>query len=157
MPTVRSFLVTTVLLAATLPPAAGADAKLPPKEGPLEPFLGAPTLELAQVFDRDRFPNVVVATDGSVLAVWGGVGLRRSTDGGRTWGEPIAIAPGFIDTDMTRSLDEATRSALVGQIASGRLGSAADVAAAVAFLASDAAAYITGETLHVNGGMYMGQ
>ncbi len=66
------------------------------------------------------------------------------------------VAPGFIDTDMTRSLDEATRNALIAQIACARLGSVEDVAAAVAFLASDAAAYITGETLHVNGGMYMG-
>ncbi|MCC5869706.1 MAG: 3-oxoacyl-ACP reductase FabG [Gammaproteobacteria bacterium] len=65
------------------------------------------------------------------------------------------VAPGFIDTDMTRSLDDNTRSALTAQIACGRLGSVEDVAAAVVFLASDAAAYITGETLHVNGGMYM--
>lgn len=65
------------------------------------------------------------------------------------------VAPGFIDTDMTRSLDDNTRSALIAQIASGRLGSVEDVAGAVVFLASDAAAYITGETLHVNGGMYM--
>ncbi|MDE2294613.1 MAG: 3-oxoacyl-ACP reductase FabG [Gammaproteobacteria bacterium] len=65
------------------------------------------------------------------------------------------VAPGFIDTDMTRALGEAQRSALEGQIPLGRLGSADDVAAAVAFLASPAAAYVTGETLHVNGGMYM--
>ncbi len=66
-----------------------------------------------------------------------------------------AVAPGFIDTDMTRSLGEAQRAALEGQIPLGRLGSADDVAAAVAYLASPAAAYVTGETLHVNGGMYM--
>ncbi|HUX73903.1 MAG TPA: 3-oxoacyl-ACP reductase FabG [Steroidobacteraceae bacterium] len=65
------------------------------------------------------------------------------------------IAPGFIDTDMTRHLGEAQRAALTGQIPLGRLGLPADVAAAAAFLASPAAAYITGETLHVNGGMYM--
>ncbi len=65
------------------------------------------------------------------------------------------VAPGFIDTDMTRSLPEASKQALLGQIALGRLGEAADIAKAVAFLASPAAAYITGETLHVNGGMYM--
>ncbi len=65
------------------------------------------------------------------------------------------VAPGFIDTDMTRALDESQREALLAQIPGGRLGSAADVADAVAFLASDAASYITGETLHVNGGMYM--
>ena len=65
------------------------------------------------------------------------------------------VAPGFIDTDMTRSLPEESRQALLGQIALGRLGDSQDIAKAVAFLASPAAAYITGETLHVNGGMYM--
>ena len=65
------------------------------------------------------------------------------------------VAPGFIDTDMTRDLPESARTALMGQIALGRLGAPADIAQAVAFLASPAAAYITGETLHVNGGMYM--
>lgn len=65
------------------------------------------------------------------------------------------VAPGFIDTDMTRALPEESKQALLGQIALGRLGEAADIASAVAFLASPAAAYITGETLHVNGGMYM--
>ena len=65
------------------------------------------------------------------------------------------VAPGFIDTDMTRALTEEQRGALLGQIALGRLGEVADIAKAVGFLASPAAAYITGETLHVNGGMYM--
>jgi 3-oxoacyl-[acyl-carrier protein] reductase len=65
------------------------------------------------------------------------------------------VAPGFIDTDMTRALPEAQREALVGQIALGRLGDAKDIADAVVFLASDRAAYITGQTLHVNGGMLM--
>ncbi|HEU5443231.1 MAG TPA: 3-oxoacyl-ACP reductase FabG [Steroidobacteraceae bacterium] len=66
-----------------------------------------------------------------------------------------AVAPGFIDTDMTRSLTEEQRTALLTQIPAGRLGAAVDVAAAVVFLASPQASYITGETLHVNGGMYM--
>jgi 3-oxoacyl-[acyl-carrier protein] reductase len=66
-----------------------------------------------------------------------------------------AIAPGFIDTDMTRALAEAQRAALNAQIPLGRLGQPADIAAAVAFLCSPDGAYITGETLHVNGGMYM--
>ncbi|MFZ2237642.1 MAG: 3-oxoacyl-ACP reductase FabG [Dokdonella sp.] len=65
------------------------------------------------------------------------------------------VAPGFIDTDMTRSLPDDQRNALVGQIALQRLGEPSDIAKAVAFLASPAASYITGETLHVNGGMYM--
>src|SRR5882757_8771832 len=66
-----------------------------------------------------------------------------------------AVAPGFIDTDMTRALAEPQRTALNAQIPLGRLGQPADVAAAVAFLCSPDGAYITGETLHVNGGMYM--
>ena len=66
-----------------------------------------------------------------------------------------AVAPGFIDTDMTRALAEAQRAALNNQIPLGRLGQPADIAAAVAFLCSPDGAYITGETLHVNGGMYM--
>ncbi len=66
-----------------------------------------------------------------------------------------SVAPGFIDTDMTRALPEAQRTALQQQIPLGRLGSVSDVAAAVAFLASDEAGYVTGTTLHVNGGMYM--
>lgn len=65
------------------------------------------------------------------------------------------VAPGFIDTDMTRALPPAQRAALVAQIPLGQLGSPNDVAEAVLFLASPAAAYITGETLNVNGGMYM--
>jgi 3-oxoacyl-[acyl-carrier protein] reductase len=66
-----------------------------------------------------------------------------------------AVAPGFIDTDMTRSMSEAQRAELTTQIPMERLGTPDDVAAAVLFLASPGAAYITGETLHVNGGMYM--
>ena len=65
------------------------------------------------------------------------------------------VAPGFIDTDMTRALSEEQKSALLAQIPLGRLGRPEDVAAAVAYLASPAAAYVTGTVLHVNGGMYM--
>lgn len=65
------------------------------------------------------------------------------------------VAPGFIDTDMTKALSDASRESLVGQIALGRLGQPEEIAAAVAFLASPGAGYITGNTLHVNGGMYM--
>ena len=65
------------------------------------------------------------------------------------------VAPGFIDTDMTRALSDAQREGLLGNIPAGRLGQVDDIAAAVAFLASPAAGYITGETLHVNGGMFM--
>ncbi|BAO44356.1 3-oxoacyl-ACP reductase FabG [Thiolapillus brandeum] len=66
-----------------------------------------------------------------------------------------AVAPGFIDTDMTRELPESQREALLSAIPLGRLGAAEEIASAVAFLASDDAAYVTGTTLHVNGGMYM--
>ncbi len=65
------------------------------------------------------------------------------------------VAPGFIDTDMTRALPEAQREALLAQIPLGRLGKPEDVAAAVLYLASPKAAYVTGTTVHVNGGMYM--
>ncbi|HET6632360.1 MAG TPA: 3-oxoacyl-ACP reductase FabG [Rhodanobacteraceae bacterium] len=65
------------------------------------------------------------------------------------------VAPGFIDTDMTRALPEAQKQAMLEQIALARFGDVADVAQVVGFLASPAAAYVTGETLHVNGGMYM--
>lgn len=65
------------------------------------------------------------------------------------------VAPGFIDTDMTRGLPDGQREALLGQIPLQRLGRPEEIAAAVAFLASPEAGYITGATLHVNGGMYM--
>jgi 3-oxoacyl-[acyl-carrier protein] reductase len=66
-----------------------------------------------------------------------------------------AVAPGFIDTDMTRVLPEEQKNQLLQQIPLQRLGAAEEIAAAVAFLASPGGAYITGQTLHVNGGMYM--
>ena len=65
------------------------------------------------------------------------------------------VAPGFIDTDMTSVLPEEQKAAMLGQVPLGRLGDVEDIAAAVAFLASPAGGYITGETLHVNGGMLM--
>ncbi|AYN95126.1 MULTISPECIES: 3-oxoacyl-ACP reductase FabG [Pseudomonas] len=66
-----------------------------------------------------------------------------------------AVAPGFIDTDMTRELPDAQREALLTQIPLGRLGQAEEIAKVVAFLATDSAAYVTGATVPVNGGMYM--
>lgn len=65
------------------------------------------------------------------------------------------VAPGFIETDMTRALTEDQRAGILTQVPASRLGDAKEIASAVAFLASDEAGYITGETLHVNGGMYM--
>ncbi|WP_423188237.1 3-oxoacyl-ACP reductase FabG [Alishewanella sp. d11] len=66
-----------------------------------------------------------------------------------------AIAPGFIDTDMTKELSEEQKTAIFSQVPANRLGQPEEIAATVAFLASNQAAYITGETVHVNGGMYM--
>jgi len=66
------------------------------------------------------------------------------------------VAPGFIDTDMTKKLEDKQREAMLEIIPAGRLGEPKEVAAVVAFLATDAAAYVSGETIHVNGGMYMG-
>jgi 3-oxoacyl-[acyl-carrier protein] reductase len=66
-----------------------------------------------------------------------------------------AVAPGFIDTDMTRALDDSQRETLQQGIALGRLGSSEDIAAAVLYLASSAGSYVTGQTLHVNGGLWM--
>ena len=66
-----------------------------------------------------------------------------------------AVAPGFIETDMTRDLPDAHKESLLANVPLGRLGQPEEVAAVVAFLASDAAAYVTGSTLHVNGGMFM--
>ncbi len=66
------------------------------------------------------------------------------------------IAPGFIDTDMTRELPEASRTAMLSSIPLGRLGQPEEIAAMVVFLAGDGGAYITGETIQINGGMYMG-
>ena len=66
-----------------------------------------------------------------------------------------AVAPGFIETDMTQALTEEQRGGILSQVPANRLGDPKEIAAAVLFLASDEAAYVTGETLHVNGGMYM--
>ncbi|MCE0546509.1 SDR family oxidoreductase, partial [Klebsiella pneumoniae] len=65
------------------------------------------------------------------------------------------VAPGFIETDMTRALTDEQRAGTLAAVPAGRLGTPNEIASAVAFLASDEASYITGETLHVNGGMYM--
>ena len=66
-----------------------------------------------------------------------------------------SVAPGFIETDMTRKLDEKHRAAMIANVPLNRMGSPEDIGAAVAFLTSPGAAYITGTTIHVNGGMYM--
>lgn len=87
-----------VLLFLGLGHAAGANR---PAEGPLDPFLGDPRFAMQQVFTDDRFPNVVVAMDGSVLAFWNGVVVRRSDDAGRTWGDRILVGEGFMGGGVT--------------------------------------------------------
>jgi len=72
-----------------------------PAEGTLEAFLGEPKLDIQQVHKGGRFPNVVVAVDGTVLAVWAGVKVRRSEDGGETWGPEILISDGFMGGGVT--------------------------------------------------------
>jgi sialidase-1 len=70
-------------------------------EGKLESFLGKPEMEIQQVFKGNRFPNIVVAMDGTVLAVWNGVVVKRSEDAGKTWGEQILIGKGFMCGGVT--------------------------------------------------------
>ena len=92
-------LIAVSCLAVCTPAAAAAHDRS--VEGTLDPFLSDPTLHLQQVFTKDRFPNVVVAMDGSVLAFWNGVVVRRSGDGGRTWGEEILVGKGFMGGGVT--------------------------------------------------------
>ena len=72
-----------------------------PVEGPLNPFLGEARLDINQVHRGGRFPNIVVAMDGSILAVWNGVIVKRSEDGGDTWGEAISVGKGFMGGGVT--------------------------------------------------------
>jgi len=103
---------TTVLTTLALLAACGAAFAA---EGKLEPFLGEPKLEMQQVFKGDRFPNVVIATDGSVLAVWGGVMVRRSEDGGETWGPEILVGKGHMGGGVTVNETNGDIFAFVGE------------------------------------------
>jgi sialidase-1 len=85
----------------TSPKAAPKTAAGHPAEGKIEPFLSDPKLDMQQVFKGGRFPNVVVAVDGTVLAVWNGVMVRRSKDGGKTWGPEILVGKGFMGGGVT--------------------------------------------------------
>jgi len=93
-------LASSGLLRAQAEDLAKTAAGFPP-EGKLAPFLGEPSMEMQQVFKGDRFPNVVVATDGTVLAFWNGVKVRRSEDAGETWGEEILVGKGFMGGGVT--------------------------------------------------------
>ena len=92
---------TAIALAETPQAGAGLTAAGKPAEGKIEPFLGEPKLDMQQVHKGGRFPNVVVAVDGTVLAVWNGVKVRRSEDGGRTWGPEILVGKGFMGGGAT--------------------------------------------------------
>ncbi len=105
----RNVIVSAVLVAGMSAAVARdkAPGKAPvtgagrPAEGKLDAFLGGTTLDIQKVHSGGRFPNVVVAIDGSVLAVWNGVKVRRSDDGGKTWGEEILIGKGFMGGGVT--------------------------------------------------------
>ena len=72
-----------------------------PAEGKIDAFLGEPGIDLKKIINGNRFPNVVVAVDGSVLAVWNGVIVKRSEDGGDTWGPEISVGKGFMGGGVT--------------------------------------------------------
>ncbi|MDE0838397.1 MAG: sialidase family protein [Kiritimatiellae bacterium] len=103
----KRLITLTVLSLATasgIAHAADGEAAAAPQktfEGALDAFMGEPKQTVQQVFEGDRFPNVTVAVDGSVLAVWNGVKLRRSEDGGETWGKEIEIGKGFMGGGVT--------------------------------------------------------
>jgi len=111
---------------------------------------------LASVFRLSKavLRGMMKARKGRIVSITSVVGLTGNP-GQANYAAAKAGIMGFIDTDMTRALAESQRAALNTQIPLGRLGQPGDIAAAVAFLCSPDGAYITGETLHVNGGMYM--
>jgi sialidase-1 len=89
------------LLTAGSVMVAADEKAAPPFEGELAPFMGEPKLDVQQVFKRGRFPNVTVAVDGTVLAVWDGIKVRRSEDGGKSWGNEISVGKGFMGGGVT--------------------------------------------------------
>jgi sialidase-1 len=111
-----SLLFLAVVLSGALPvtgtAARAADASF---EGQLTPYLGAARFDMQQVFAGDRFPNIVVATDGTVLAFWNGVKLRRSEDGGETWGGEVLVGPGHMGGGVTVNEVNGELFAFVGQ------------------------------------------
>ena len=96
----RSTVSTSVTILAAIFTSSLVAAEAP-SEGPVKSFLGKPMLDIQQVFKGDRFPNIVVAADGTVLAFWNGVKVRRSEDGGDTWGDEILVGKGFMGGGVT--------------------------------------------------------
>jgi len=109
----RQFRYSSVVLTGAVLPTSAADDKF---DGELKPFLGEPTLETTQVFKDGRFPNVVVAIGGTVLAVWGGVVVRRSEDGGKIWGPEIEIGKGHMGGGVTVNAANGEIFAFVGKV-----------------------------------------
>ncbi len=95
-------IATLLVVLATCGTAFAAEDTLAGKfEGRLDPFVGEPRFDVQQVFKGERFPNIVTAVDGTVLAVWGGVKVRRSEDGGKTWGDEIVVEKGHMGGGVT--------------------------------------------------------
>ena len=110
----RALTMLTLFTAASL--AYAADEKSEKSfEGELAAFVGEPKLEIQQVFKGGRFPNVTVAVDGTVLAAWGGVKVRRSEDGGKSWGKEILVGKGFMGGGVTVNESNGTVFAFVSE------------------------------------------
>ncbi len=100
----RTIAIITLALLVTCGATYAAEPKAAPAkefEGELAPFMGEPKLEEQQVFKGGRFPNVTVAVDGTILAFWNGVKVRRSEDGGKSWGKEILVGKGFMGGGVT--------------------------------------------------------
>jgi len=112
----RTTTLTSVVLLVACGTGIAAEGKLAEKfEGKLKPFLGEPQLEMQQLFKGNRFPNVVAAVDGTVLAFWNGVKVRRSEDGGKTWGDDILVGKGHMGGGVTVNETNGDIFAFVGK------------------------------------------
>ena len=110
---IKAITLTTLALLGTCGTTFAADSKF--EGGSLKPFLGEPKLDIQQVFKGDRFPNVVTAVDGTVVAVWGGVQARRSEDGGVIWSPEIPVAKGHMGGGVTVNEANGDIFAFVGE------------------------------------------
>lgn len=108
----REFLCLSVALIGLALPSFAGEGKF---DGELKPFLREPTLETTQLFKGGRFPNIVVAVDGTVLAFWGGVLVKRSEDGGKTWGPEIGVGKGHMGGGVTVNETNGEIFAFVGK------------------------------------------